>query len=1039
MDDVYEAGSMTIAEEVFADGGEMGALMRALDWAQTPPGPVETWPQSLRTAISICLASYFPMLIWWGPELVMFYNDAYRPILGAKHPKSMGQRGRECWPEIWDIIGPMLEGVLTQGKATWSENQLLLLDRNGYVEECYFTFSYSPIRDESGGVGGVFTAVTETTQQVLGERRLRTLRELAANTFEAKTAGEACRIAAEVLANNTDDLPFALLYLLDAQGKQVTLAGASGIASDTAVYPRAVEITQEPGAGQDISTLLSQVVQTQEPLAVKHAADYFGAMTIHTPLQASIQTAMALPLVRAGQQEPYGLLVVGASPIRALDDDYRGFYTLVAGQIATAIASARAYQEARAQAEALAELDRAKTVFFSNISHEFRTPLTLMLGPIEDALSRPQQELTQEQRGWLEMVHRNALRLLKLVNALLDFSRVESGRLQAAYEPTDLARLTRDLASAFHSTIEKAGLRYCVDCEDLPEPVYVDHEMWEKIVLNLLSNAFKFTFSGEIGVRLRAIDDHVELQISDTGTGIPAEELPRIFERFHRVRDAHARTYEGSGIGLSLVQELVRLHGGSVQVASRPGEGTTFTVSLPFGKAHLPAERIRATGNLRSTGSDIVAYVEEAMRWLPEETAAGTPPGLAEASHTPEPERVDNIVESDGGAQTALSDYILLADDNADMRDYLIRLLRTYWKVKGVTNGEEALAQALADPPALILSDIMMPGLDGFQLLHALRSDARTNAVPVILLSARAGEEAAIEGLQAGAIDYLTKPFSSKELIARIHTRLELSRIRREMDASAQEKARLYKQARDAIRIRDELFSIVSHDLKNPVATIKGFAQLLRRTINRADFPDKEQIVDGLARIDNTATRMTILINELLDIARLQIGRPLDLNLRETELVMLVHQVVNAHQQTTQKHSLTITVDIPEVRGMWDAIRLERVLGNLLTNAIKYSPEGGTIAVSIGHEGDAENGYALLSVQDEGIGIPGEDLPHIFDQFHRAKNVSEQIIGTGLGLASARKIIEQHGGSISVTSQEGGGSTFTIRLPQNPPEEANGE
>jgi hypothetical protein len=191
------------AADCLAGGGRMGALMRAMDWAATPLGPVAQWPQSLRSAVSICLGSRFPMLIWWGPDLVMLYNDAYRPMLGAtKHPQALGQAGRACWPEIWPIIGPMLEDtVMTQGQATWSDDQLLLLDRNNYLEECYFTFSYSPIRDESG-VGGVFCAVTETTARVIGERRLRTLRELAARAGDAKTAAAAGEIAIQTLANN---------------------------------------------------------------------------------------------------------------------------------------------------------------------------------------------------------------------------------------------------------------------------------------------------------------------------------------------------------------------------------------------------------------------------------------------------------------------------------------------------------------------------------------------------------------------------------------------------------------------------------------------------------------------------------------------------------------------------------------------------------------------------------------------------------------------------------------------------------------------
>lgn len=422
--------SSSLANEVFAGGGEMGALMRSIDWSTTPLGAIEYWPQSLRTAVSICLASYFPMLIWWGPELVKLYNDAYRVILGAKHPHAMGQKGKECWPEIWHIIGPMLEGVLNEGKATWSENQLLLLERNGYPEECYFTFSYSPIRDESGGVGGVFTAVTETTSHVLGERRLRTLREVATSAYDAKTAEDACRIAAETLAKNPEDIPFALLYLLKNEGKQAQLAGVSGI-MDEAIHPELLDIAST----EESSTTwpLAQAIRSGQPAIVADILDRFGPLLMHSPAEAVIHTALVLPIARPGQAEPYGVLIAGTSPLRPLADEYQSFLTLVAGQVAGAVASVLAYQEARRQAEELAELDRAKTAFFSNVSHEFRTPLTLLLGPINDALFDTEHPLAEHHRAQLEIVRRNALRLLKLVNALLDFSRIEAERILAAY------------------------------------------------------------------------------------------------------------------------------------------------------------------------------------------------------------------------------------------------------------------------------------------------------------------------------------------------------------------------------------------------------------------------------------------------------------------------------------------------------------------------------------------------------------------------------------------------------------------------------
>jgi PAS domain S-box-containing protein len=394
-----------------------------------------------------------------------------------------------------------------------------------------------------------------------------------------------------------------------------------------------------------------------------------------------------------------------------------------------------------------------------------------MLGPLEDVLAGGRSS----DLALIDTAHRNGLRLLKLVNKLLDFSRIEVGRAQASYEPVDLAALTADLASSFRSAIERAGLNFVVTTPPLPRPVHVDRDMWEKVVLNLLSNAFKFNFEGGIAVTLAPSPDGsaAVLEVRDTGTGIPAEELPRLFERFHRVAGARGRTFEGSGIGLALVQELVNLHGGTIAVESEEGRGSAFVVSLPFGTAHLPPDRINAERPVVSSAVRAQAYVEEALRWLPG-SAAG-------------PGEDENLLPADDLGLAALAapaaggGRVLLADDNADMRDYVRRLLAGQgYGVEAVGDGEAALAAAQRQAPDLVLSDVMMPRLDGFGLLRALRGEEALRDVPIILLSARAGEESRVAGVDAGADDYLTKPFSARELLARVGANLALARARRE-------------------------------------------------------------------------------------------------------------------------------------------------------------------------------------------------------------------------------------------------------------------
>ena len=749
----------SVLHEVLQEGGEMGALLRALDWSKTAVGPVETWPQSLRTVLSILLTSPHPILVWWGKELVQFYNDGYRPILGAtKHPKALGQRGPECWAEIWNVIGPLAEVAMEHGRSTFIRDGLLCMDRNGYLEETYFTYAYSPIRDESGGMGGVFVACTENTERVLGERRLQTLRELSEALSEQQRAEEVCRKATQVLASNRHDIPFALLYLTEAQGQTARLVGTVGVEEG---HPAA-------------SGAWGSVWRTGQPVLLESLPSSLGRLP-GGPWPEAASSALVLPLSKLGHERPAGMLVVGLSPRRALDGKYRSFLELVATHIANAITNARAHEEEQRRAEALAELDRAKTDFFSNVSHEFRTPLTLLLGPVEDSLADTEEPLSPRQRERQGVVHRNSLRLLKLVNTLLDFSRIEAGRVQARFRPTDLAQLTEDLASTFRSLLERAGLRLVVDCPPLPEPLYVDTELWEKVVLNLLSNAFKFTFTGEVRVTLAREEEGVRLTVSDTGTGIPAQELPHLFERFRRVQGARGRTYEGSGIGLALVKELVKLHGGTVTVRSTEGQGSTFRVSLPLGSAHLPPEQVHAAAPLATSGMGASPFVAEASQWVAEPTPEESP-GRSEA-WSPSSER------------------ILLVDDNTDMRLYVQRLLGAHWTVEAVASGEAALRAARERPPHLILSDVMMPGMDGFALLRQLRADPETAAVPVILLSARAGEEASIEGLRAGADDYLVKPFSARELVSRVRARLELARAHAE---ARNARARLHEQLMQA-------------------------------------------------------------------------------------------------------------------------------------------------------------------------------------------------------------------------------------------------
>ena len=758
-----------LRQAVMPGEGEMARLMRAHDWARTPLGPVSSWPQSLRTAVSLILHSQHPMWIGWTAQAYFLYNDPYIEVLSrAKHPWALGRPAAEVWSEIWDVCGPLADKVFQQGEPSFLNNVRLFMNRGDYLEETYYSFSYSPILDESGKVGGLFCPSTEITSNVLNARRLRTLSELSASAFIERSVESACASALRTLAKNPDDIPFALLYRFAADGRSMRLQAQTGISSDH--WQSAMPLLQ-PNSWQADALLPPQVVPVAQSDSLPRG-----------PAQQPVTQAIVLPVRSRADERATGLLVAGINPTRRLDLDYRTFYELVADHVATAIANATAYQEESKRAQALAELDRAKTRFFSNVSHEFRTPLTLMLGPIESALSRTE---SAEDRRDFELLHRNALRLLKLVNALLDFSRIEAGRMQAHYQPLDLAGLTGDLASVFASSAEQAGLQLRVECSPLSQPVYVDREMWEKIVLNLLSNAFKSTFEGEIVVKLREVDGAAELAIADTGTGIPEEEIPHLFERFRRIEGARRRTNEGSGIGLALVHELVAMHGGNIGVESKLGAGTTFRVRLPLGNAHLPADRVAESASPEVAPSSAAAYVLEALSWLPGAQDAALAVDLSREAALTAPEAVSR------------AGTVLLVDDNRDMREYVRRLLSHRFRVRTADNGKVALQMACAEPPDLVLTDVMMPVMNGFQLLSALRSHTSTSHIPVIMLSARAGEESRVEGLQAGADDYLVKPFTARELLARVESHIRMAAFRREAIAREFELRQAVQQERN--------------------------------------------------------------------------------------------------------------------------------------------------------------------------------------------------------------------------------------------------
>jgi PAS domain S-box-containing protein len=1087
------AQNTTANADFLEGGGELGERMRAFDWTRTPLGEPASWPRSLKTAVRIMLTSRQPFWLGWGPELTYLYNDAYKSIIGGKHPDALGKPFSEVWSEIWDIVGPMAEQVMSRDEGIYVEAQLLIMERHGYPEETYYTFSYSPVPDDEGGRGGLICANTDDTRRVIGERQIGTLREIAANAANARSWRDACTLALGAIATNPRDLPFAMVYLDEAGGGAPVLAAATpgtGHLDDPSLWPLGLVMRTTDQKLVQLETIASEIP--------------CGAW------DRPPSRAVVLPIAPSGGTGRAGALVVGLNPYRVYDAEYRGFIGLVAGQISAAIANAQAYEEERRRAEALAEIDRAKTIFFSNVSHEFRTPLTLMLGPIQDLLTREGDRLDPEALSTLTLANRNGQRLLKLVNTLLDFARIEAGRTQGSFEEVDLGAYTAELASNFRAICEHAGLELHVDA-NVGELAYVDPGMWEKVVLNLMSNAFKFTLHGGIRVGVAVAGDEHELRVTDSGTGIPEHELPRMFERFHRVEGAEGRSHEGSGIGLALVQELVKLHGGSIRVESRMGEGSTFIVRIPRGRAHLPSAAISPAKPQASVVRG--GFVDEAVGWLARE----------------------------GGGAAKIPEHkthrVLLVDDNTDLREYARRLLSEQYDVVTAADGEQALEAARAAPPDIVITDAMMPHMDGFELIRRLREDPDLRTLPVIMLSARAGEEARIEGLDRGADDYLVKPFSSRELLVRVEAMLRAEKMRAEALralSESEERFRALAEAAPAFiwrldahgdaqyvnrRFLDvmgrgpaELPAVRWYSLLHPEDR-EHFTRTFEKALaKRAPYQARGRLrrADGTwVWTDSHASPIFGATGEFLG----YVGISLDVSaniaheksLEEADrrkdefIATLSHELRNPlaplrnaifmlrmggspanatslvdmmDRQVT--HLVRLVDDLLEMsrisRGKLE-LRRERVeLATVIRNAVETSSplvneHGHQLEVSLPPEtlwidGDPvrlsqivsnmlnnaakyaqhggriridasrDQGEIAIAVQDNGPGIEEELMPRIFEMFTRGDRASGQSQGgLGIGLALALSLAQMHGGTIEARNRDEGGAEFMLRLP----------
>ncbi|POW12437.1 hypothetical protein PSTT_04501 [Puccinia striiformis] len=906
-----------------------GKLILELDWSTTPIGPIENWSPTLRSMVTLILASPYRMSLLWGDDCVMLYNgkfnlgnwpplcDAYVRTCGLKHPSLLGQSGAHGWAELWADLGDIANSVL-QGDVYTVYDSLLFFDRdpnnpNGIrKEESYHSFRrvWIPVRGPSGQVEGILNPSFETTLRVIAERRLGSLRDLVQITLMSRNRIAYQERCLESFAKNPYDLPFVIMYSCESKKNsrrsqtcsdesasdtsngswinlQLRLAGAVGVPKG---HPSAAEqiqfniqmlgsCSQSGSSCHSSSTLghstdnnssspssvgsqrtmhtelteddsvvwpLREACTFRKPIYIAHLGDRAkGFEARGWPDQT--RSAVVMPVSTSEDSAPLGVIVFGLSP---------------------------SHEEEAQRLEDLAALDRAKTTFFTNISHELRTPLTLIVGPISMILES--SDISPAARERLKVVEvipssrfiikielqtrkslassklcsgdsvyliihpicylsgpsttrfqlltgfriipilppRNTQRLINLVNQLLDLSRFEAGKMVARFKGTDVSKLTANLSALFRSAMHKNQINFVVDCPDTPRRVWVDQDFFEKVVFNILSNSMKFTpKGGKVMMQVRYDSNNCYLICSDTGKGIKQEELPKIFERFHRAEDSHIA--EGTGIGLALVQDIIKLHCGLLDVESQVDRGSKFTITFRLGVAHLPPDSLD-----HSTESEIDQFndrviASNARRWILGETES-----TRTILHDLSPSNSDSsssrgstelpLASMNEGVLSTEGSTVLIADDNSDMRAFLKSVLSRYYNVVEAVDGQQAYQWAKLNRPDILVSDVMMPGMDGFELLRRLKADSDTAGMSIILLSARAGSESRIEGLAEGADDYLVKPFEAKELVARVNTHLQIAKMRQRLEGAVATRTQLLRENEEKYRELYHTFEVIT-------------------------------------------------------------------------------------------------------------------------------------------------------------------------------------------------------------------------------------
>ncbi|MFC5455304.1 ATP-binding protein [Prosthecobacter fluviatilis] len=679
--------------------------------------------------------------------------------------------------------------------------------------------------------------------------------------------------------------------------------------------------------------------------------------------------------------------------------------------------------ELEASNQKLRELDEAKSRFFANISHELRTPLTLLIAPLESLIQRVTSTRSPEERELMDTMHGNAMRLLKLINDLLDLVRLESGRAQIRARRVDMGDFINGMATAVGAVAKDKRIHLQTHVDEGIGTVMADPEKLERICFNLLFNALKFTAAnGTVNFSALKDDTWLVVEVRDSGMGIPPDQLPHIFNRFWQADTSSQRKFQGMGIGLALVKELAEAQGGSVSAASVVGKGTTMTIRLPL----LQGDSAPAEDSADEPAEEIEAESTQNKDWIADlYRRAELFPAMTSLQATLRP------VET--GVGRSRKPKLLIADDEPDMLRFLKSQLSDTFEVLEAVDGQQAVEKAAQFLPDIILSDMMMPEKDGLQVCRELRERSITRSIPVVLLTARADEKTKLECLAAGANDFLPKPFSLTEIMVRLKNLVDSRLFQKELVAQKQQLENALEQIKEteSLLVQNEKLASLGrlsagliHEINNPLNYARQGLGIISRSAKFLPEEERADFADTVKDVEEGVNRVIQIISDLRGFTRTtnQLNHAFDLKtVVATGLRFFSH---------VWKDGMQREVDIPddlEIRG--DSNQFVQVLINFIQNALdamstKQYPEGESACIKL--SAFARGDRILFSIKDNGPGIPQEIRDKIFDPFFTTKDVGQ---GMGLGLSICNRIIADHGGRIEVRSQPGQFTEFILEMP----------